>query len=160
MNSSHTLLPISPNFTSGGKVIWGLNVGGVITVGFFRSPCWVWTGFLGTGGTVDRQTVGWEVINQGGDGRFVVLVVDAGKRQKMCKTNTCTKLLGNYCMRTRDVVNSDLPEYRIFGHALGQEVCISRLIDYGLSLCCVQTWRCGRFCFICEKVVSRYALFV
>lgn len=31
---------------------------------------------------MDRQTVGWEVINQGGDGRFVVLVVDAAKKKK------------------------------------------------------------------------------
>lgn len=48
----------------------------MITVGFFFS----WgerTGLLGTGGAVDLQTVGWEVINQGGEGLVVVLVVDA-----------------------------------------------------------------------------------
>lgn len=49
-----------------------------MTVGFFLSFCWVWTGLLGRGGTVDRQTDGWEVISHGGDGLVVVLVVDAG----------------------------------------------------------------------------------
>lgn len=73
-----TLITTSPNRTSGGKVICGLNVGGVITVGFFLSFCWVCTGFLGTGGIVDLQTVGCEVMSHGGDGRLVVLVVEAG----------------------------------------------------------------------------------
>lgn len=72
------LVAISPSFTSGGKVICGLKVGGVITVGFFLSPCCVCTGLLGIGGAVDRHTVGWDVMSHGGDGRFVVLVVDAG----------------------------------------------------------------------------------
>lgn len=46
-------------------------------MGFFFS-CWVSTGLLGTGGAVDRHTVGCDVINQGGDGLVVVLVVEAG----------------------------------------------------------------------------------
>lgn len=58
-------------------MICGLKVGGVITVGFFLSPCWTCGGFLGAGATVDRQTVGCDVISQGGDGLFVVLVVEA-----------------------------------------------------------------------------------
>lgn len=68
----------SPSFTSGGSVICGLKVGGVMTVGFFLSFCCVWTGLLGIGGWVDRQTVGCDVMSHGGDGRFVVLVVEAG----------------------------------------------------------------------------------
>lgn len=59
-------------------MICGLKVGGVMTVGFFLSFCCGCTGFLGAGATVDRQTEGWEVISHGGDGRVVVLVVDAG----------------------------------------------------------------------------------
>lgn len=49
-----------------------------MTVGFFLSFCCVCTGFFGAGGWVDLQTVGWDVMSQGGDGLFVVLVVDAG----------------------------------------------------------------------------------
>ena len=54
-----------------------------MTVGFFLSFCWVWTGFFWMGGWVDLQTVGCEVMSHGGDGRLVVLVVDAGIEGKM-----------------------------------------------------------------------------
>lgn len=43
---------------------------------------------------MDRQTVGWEVMSQGGDGRFVVLVVDAGIFRN--KKYTCAFLTSEY----------------------------------------------------------------
>lgn len=66
-----------------------------MTVGFFRSFCCGWTGFLGDGATVDLQTEGWDVMSQGGDGLVVVLVGDAEMKSNIDLTGKTTGRVGN-----------------------------------------------------------------